>query len=116
REAIKQWTNVFGYSETPQSTQSNSPVNGWTRFVHSLFSFILTHNPRSIYGPLFQAITAQGVSHNIPIQGNDVINWFQLNVANPTTPANPPTSSGGPSTTSVAPPTTTYTPPVVTPT
>ncbi|CAA7261836.1 unnamed protein product [Cyclocybe aegerita] len=62
-EGIKQWTNVFGYSETPLTTQSNSPVNGWTR---------------TTYGPNFQAISAQGVDHNIPVQANDVLNWFGI--------------------------------------
>jgi len=62
-EGVKQWTNVFGYSETPQSTQQNSPVSGWTR---------------SIYGPNFQAISAANVDHNIPVQTDDVLKWFGL--------------------------------------
>src|SRR5690606_8085513 len=39
REAIKQWTNVFGYSETPQQVVQNFPVSGWTK---------------SVYGPNFE--------------------------------------------------------------
>ncbi|KAF9527349.1 carbohydrate esterase family 1 protein, partial [Crepidotus variabilis] len=62
-EGVKQWTNVFGYSTTGATVQTNSPLNGWTR---------------TIYGPNFQAISAQGVDHNIPVQANDVLTWFGL--------------------------------------
>ncbi|KAF9527638.1 carbohydrate esterase family 1 protein [Crepidotus variabilis] len=61
-EGVKQWTNVFGYPATG-AAQQNSPVNGWTR---------------TTYGPNFQAISAQGVDHNIPVQTNDVLTWFGL--------------------------------------
>ncbi|KDQ19638.1 carbohydrate-binding module family 1 protein [Botryobasidium botryosum FD-172 SS1] len=94
-EAIKQWTNVFGVSTTPTSTQTNSPVNGWTR---------------SSYGPNFQAISAQGVTHNIPVQANDVISWFGLN--QPPSTSVPVTTP--PVTTPPTGPTTTYTPPPTT--
>lgn len=81
-EGIKQWTNVFGYPGTPTSSQSNSPVNGWTR---------------EIYGPLFQAIRAQGVPHNIPTQERDVLDWFGITgnlfpTSSVTTPATPTTT------------------------
>jgi acetylxylan esterase len=76
-EAIKQWTNVFGYSSTPSSTVQNSPVGGWTR---------------SIYGPNFHAISAQGVVHNIPVQADDVVsNWFSL-ASTPATTSIPSTT------------------------
>lgn len=75
-EGIKQWTNVFGYSQTPTSTQQNSPLSGWTR---------------TTYGPNFQAISAAGVDHNIPVQANDVLNWFGITGGgNPSTTSNPP--------------------------
>ncbi|KAF9523478.1 acetyl xylan esterase [Crepidotus variabilis] len=97
-ENIKQWTNVFGYSTTPVTTQSNSPLNGWTR---------------STYGPNFQAINAQGVTHDIPIQHADALNWFGITGGGGTTsPTSVPTStptSPPSSTPSSTPPATTTT-------
>ncbi|KAJ3576782.1 hypothetical protein NP233_g194 [Leucocoprinus birnbaumii] len=84
-EGVKQWTNVFGYSGTASQVQQNSPLSGWTR---------------SIYGPNFQAISAAGVDHNIPVQANDVLNWFGITGGG----SNPPTTTTGPTTT--VPPTT----------
>ncbi|KAF5385917.1 hypothetical protein D9615_002265 [Tricholomella constricta] len=86
-EAIKQWTNVFGYSTTPTSTQQNSPLSGWSRYT---------------YGPNFQAISAAGVPHNIPLQDTEVLKWFGIIGGGSTTSA--PTT--GPTTT---PPTSTTT-------
>ncbi|KAF5385925.1 hypothetical protein D9615_002268 [Tricholomella constricta] len=62
-EGIKQWTNIFGYSTSPTLTQQNSPLSGWTR---------------SSYGPNFQAIIANNVDHNIPVQANNVLAWFSI--------------------------------------
>ncbi|CAA7260746.1 unnamed protein product [Cyclocybe aegerita] len=92
-EAIKQWTNVFGYSTPAQTTQSNSPLNGWTR---------------STFGPNFQAISAQGVPHNIPVQPNDVLSWFGLLPGQSTT--QPPVTTAPPVT--IVPPVTTVPPPI----
>ncbi|KAF8647054.1 hypothetical protein AX16_006891 [Volvariella volvacea WC 439] len=75
-EGIKQWTNVFGYSQTPLTTQLDSPLPGWTR---------------TTYGPNFQAISAEGVDHNIPVQEIDVLNWF--GITQPPTTTTPPTST-----------------------
>ncbi|KAG6866234.1 hypothetical protein C0991_007259, partial [Blastosporella zonata] len=86
-EGVKQWTNVFGYTTVPASTIQNSPLSGWTR---------------SIYGPNFQAISAAGIDHNIPVQENDVLAWFGITGGSVTT-----TVSTTPSTTSA--PTTTTT-------
>ncbi|KAA8911563.1 acetyl xylan esterase [Sphaerosporella brunnea] len=91
-ESVKEWTNVLGLSTTPTSTQQNSPLSGWTR---------------NIYGSgQLQAITAQGVTHNIPVQASDVLAFFGLNQT--------PTTSPGTSTTTTTAPgggTTTVTPP-----
>ncbi|KAF8149428.1 acetyl xylan esterase [Crassisporium funariophilum] len=89
-EAIKQWTNVFGYSTTATSTQQNSPLSGWTR---------------STYGPNFQAISVP-VDHNIQVQANDVLTWFgfiggsgggttTVVVPPPSTTPNPTTTANG---------------------
>ncbi|KAF8070451.1 acetyl xylan esterase [Lyophyllum atratum] len=91
-EGVKQWTNVFGYSTTPASTQQNSPLSGWTR---------------STYGPNFQAIIANGVDHNIPVQANDVLAWFGI-PGSGTPPTTTPPTTTPPTTT---PPTTTTTVP-----
>ncbi|KAF4621218.1 hypothetical protein D9613_000090 [Agrocybe pediades] len=88
-EAIKQWTNVFGYSTTPTSVQQNSPIQGWTR---------------STYGPKFQAISAAGVGHDIPVQASEVLAWFGLTGNSGTTTVD---SSPGPGPTSTPTSTTT---------
>lgn len=92
-EAIKQWTNVFGVSETPTLTTSNSPVSGWTR---------------TDYGANVEAIRAQGQPHNVPHQEVDVLKWFGINSSSVTTPTTP-TATKISSTTK--PPTTSSTPP-----
>ncbi|KAF8893494.1 Alpha/Beta hydrolase protein, partial [Infundibulicybe gibba] len=81
-EGIKQWTNVFGYSATPISTQQNSPLSGWTR---------------TTYGSNFQAISAAGVDHNIQVQANDVLAWFGITGnGGTTTTSQPPTTTNPP--------------------
>jgi acetylxylan esterase len=62
-EEVKQWTNVFGVSQTATATTQNWPVSGWTR---------------SDYGPNVEAIIANGVTHNIPVQATQVIQWMGL--------------------------------------
>ncbi|KAF8596567.1 acetyl xylan esterase [Ceratobasidium sp. AG-I] len=62
-EEVKQWTNVFGVSQTATSTTQNWPVSGWTK---------------SDYGPNVQAIIAQGVTHNLPVQATQAIQWMGL--------------------------------------
>ncbi|CAE6473326.1 unnamed protein product [Rhizoctonia solani] len=62
-EEIKQWTNVFGVSQTPTATTQNWPVSGWTR---------------TDYGSNVEAILASGVTHNLPIQAVQVIQWMGL--------------------------------------
>ncbi|CAE6477752.1 unnamed protein product [Rhizoctonia solani] len=63
-EEIKQWTNVFGLSQTPTATTQNWPLSGWTR---------------TDYGLNVQAIIAKGVNHGIPVQASQVIQWMGLN-------------------------------------
>jgi acetylxylan esterase len=63
-EDIKQWTNVFGVSQTPTSNKTNDPLPGFSR---------------ANFGPNFQAILAQGVGHGLPTRENDVLAWFGLN-------------------------------------
>ncbi|KAL5532102.1 hypothetical protein ACEPAF_5666 [Sanghuangporus sanghuang] len=92
-EDIKQWTNVFGVSQTPTSNITNNPLPGYSR---------------ASFGPNVQAILAQGVGHTVPEQANDVLNWFGISdvtpgSGSPTTsaPSSPSTSApSAPSTTS----------------
>lgn len=61
-ETVKQWVGVWGYNyNSPQSTQANSPASGWTR---------------TIYGPGVQGIFNKGVTHNVPIFGDEDMKWF----------------------------------------
>lgn len=84
-EGIKQWTNIFGYSETPTKVDTNWPLPNWTR---------------SVYGPNFRAISAAGVDHNIQIQANQVLDWFGITGGGSTPPtSSPPTTTTPPSTT-----------------
>ncbi|KAF1954272.1 acetylxylan esteras-like protein 1 precursor [Byssothecium circinans] len=63
KEEIKQWTSVFGVSDTPKETTKDTPLKGWTRYR---------------YGPKFEAYEAAGVSHDIPNQADLVMSYFDL--------------------------------------
>ncbi|KQS99651.1 extracellular catalytic domain type 1 short-chain-length polyhydroxyalkanoate depolymerase [Cellulomonas sp. Leaf395] len=77
-EAIKQWTNVLGVSETPAST--DSPAANQTR----------TRYGATGDRPPVEAITFQGVGHNLPVDAAAAIHFFGLDSTTtppPTTPA-----------------------------
>jgi poly(hydroxyalkanoate) depolymerase family esterase len=85
-EAIKQWTNVLGLSQTPTST--DSPQSGWTRTRYASAGQVLV-----------EAVSMANTPHNLPVQAASAIAFFGLNSTGPgpggpTTP--PPT--GGPTT------------------
>lgn len=65
-EEIKQWTGVFGLSEEPSSTFPDSPVAGWTKWVYG--------NDDA----WFEAYRAWNVTHNIPVQEDVVVAFFDL--------------------------------------
>jgi acetylxylan esterase len=65
-EEIKEWTGVFGLSSTPTGTMLNTPLAGWTKTVYGTNGW-------------FEAYSAAGVSHNIPVQESNVVAFFQLN-------------------------------------
>ncbi|MEU5963928.1 PHB depolymerase family esterase [Micromonospora parva] len=78
-EQVKQWTNVHGLSQTP--TYTDSPQSGYTRTRYGSS------------GPMapVEAISMQGVTHNLPVDAAQVIRFFGLDgTAPPTTP--PPTT------------------------
>ncbi|KAF5327035.1 hypothetical protein D9619_004642 [Psilocybe cf. subviscida] len=86
-EEIKQWTNVFGVSQTPTTNVTNDPQTGYSR---------------ASFGSNVQAILAQGVGHTVPEHETDTLAWFGLS------DLKPGGSTGtAPSSTSTAPPTST---------
>ncbi|GAA0459313.1 hypothetical protein Aca07nite_59010 [Actinoplanes capillaceus] len=80
RETIEQWTNVFGLSQTP--TSSDTPQPNWNR---------------RRYGDQVEAYSVQGAGHSLPSGGMAAaaVAFFGLNsTGNPSTPpSNPPSSS-----------------------
>ncbi|KAF7348755.1 Carbohydrate esterase family 1 and carbohydrate-binding module family 1 protein [Mycena venus] len=61
-EEIKEWAGIFGYNAAaPTQVLQNTPLSGYTK---------------SIYGPALQGISAAGVGHTVPIQGNEDMKWF----------------------------------------
>ncbi|TCD60127.1 hypothetical protein EIP91_010689 [Steccherinum ochraceum] len=89
-EDIKQWTNVFGVSQTPTSNITNDPLPGYSR---------------ASFGPNVQAILAQGVGHTVPEQANDVLNWFGITNTAPTSPPGTSVPPTGPTSAPPPPPT-----------
>jgi acetylxylan esterase len=63
QETIKQWTNVFGVSQTPTSTLKNYPQANYQ-----------TDN----YGESVQGIYANGVGHSVPANLTASELWFGL--------------------------------------
>ncbi|EOO04320.1 putative acetyl xylan protein [Phaeoacremonium minimum UCRPA7] len=63
QEEIKQWTNVFGVSQTPTSSVKNYPQANYQ-----------TDN----YGPDVQGIYATGVGHSVPANLTASEQWFGL--------------------------------------
>ncbi|RLP93049.1 PHB depolymerase family esterase [Micromonospora sp. CV4] len=76
-EQVKQWTNVHGLSQTP--TYTDTPQSGYTRTRYG------SSGPTA---PV-EAISMQGVSHNLPVDAAQVIRFFGLDGATP-----PPTNGG----------------------
>ena len=96
-EAIKQWTNVLGVSETPAST--DSPAANQTR----------TRYGATGDRPPVEAITFQGVGHNLPVDAAAAIHFFGLDsttTPSPTTPAPTTPAPTTPAPTTPAPTTT----------
>ncbi|KAL4917169.1 Alpha/Beta hydrolase protein [Aspergillus aurantiobrunneus] len=61
-ETCKQWAGIFGYNyDSPQEVQNDTPVADWDK---------------TIWGPNVEGILANGVGHNIQIQGEEDLKWF----------------------------------------
>ncbi|MCG5470258.1 PHB depolymerase family esterase [Micromonospora sp. LAH09] len=95
-EQVKQWTNVHGLSQTP--TYTDTPQSGYTR----------TRYGNSGATAPIEAISMQGVTHNLPVDAAQVIRFFGLDGTTPP-PTTPPPTTPPPTT---PPPTT---PPPTTP-
>lgn len=87
-EEIKQWTNVFGVSQTPVTNTTNDPQAGYSR---------------ASFGPNVQGILAQGVGHTVPEHETDTLNWFGLSALVPGGAAPAPTTTAVPTTTIITP-------------
>jgi poly(hydroxyalkanoate) depolymerase family esterase len=68
QEAVEQWTNVHGLSQTPTST--DTPQSGWTR----------RHFAGSSGADVIQAISVAGAGHSLPSSGMAAyaVSWFGL--------------------------------------
>ena len=77
-EAIKQWTNVLGVSATPVST--DSPATGQTR---------TRYGAAGDRAPV-EAVSLQGVGHNLPVDAAAAIRFFGLDTAVTPPPTTPP--------------------------
>ncbi|MEU7932374.1 extracellular catalytic domain type 1 short-chain-length polyhydroxyalkanoate depolymerase [Micromonospora echinofusca] len=84
-EQIKQWTNVHGLSQTP--THTDSPQAGYTR---------TRYGGSGDRAPV-EAISMQGVSHNLPVDAAQAIRFFGLDTTTPP-PTTPPPTTPPPST------------------
>ncbi|KAF8965879.1 acetyl xylan esterase [Flammula alnicola] len=91
-EEIKQWTDVFGVSQTPVTNVSGDPQAGYSR---------------ASFGPNVQGILAQGVGHTVPEHETDTLNWFGLSAltpgGTPVTPTAPPATTPPVGTTTLPP-------------
>ena len=87
QEDIKQWTNVFGLSQTPTST--DTPVSGWTRWRYADASGKVD----------VEAYSIQGAGHSLPSAGMAAyaIHFFGLDGSGGGTPSPTPTASSSPS-------------------
>ncbi|SCL44096.1 esterase, PHB depolymerase family [Micromonospora citrea] len=83
-EEIKQWTDLHGLTQTP--TRTDSPQAGHTR----------TRYGGSGGTAPVEAISMQGVSHNLPVDAAQAIRFFGLDATTPP-PSTPPPSSPPPS-------------------
>ncbi len=80
-ETLKQWAGVFGYTYgSPQQTLAGNPSSEYTKYI---------------YGPNLVGVYGTGVTHNVPINGAQDLEWFGI------------TGSDVPATSSAAVPTTT---------
>jgi len=86
-EEIKQWTNVFGVSQTPSTTSTNNPDSGYTK---------------TTYGANLVGYSAAGVGHTVPVHESIDLAWF--GITGTTGSSSTVSSTTSHSTTTTAPP------------
>jgi len=63
-ETVKQWADVFVYTyRSPQQTLPGNPSSEYTEYV---------------YGPNLVGVYGTGVSHNVPVNGTQDLEWFGI--------------------------------------
>lgn len=62
-ETIKEWTGVFGYSATAQTTAANTPLSGYTTYT---------------YGSKLTGVYAHNVGHTVPVNGAQDMKFFGI--------------------------------------
>jgi len=67
-EEIKQWTNVLGVSQTPTSTENNTPMSSWIRTRYS-------DNSGNV---MVEAIQEVGQPHNLQVRSDLAAEFFSL--------------------------------------
>jgi hypothetical protein len=85
-EAIKEWTNVLGVSETPTSTENNALMTGWIRTRYANAAGVVE----------VEAIQETGQPHNLVVDGAEAIHFFGLDGSNPAPGGGGAGGGGGP--------------------
>ncbi|HVW26111.1 MAG TPA: PHB depolymerase family esterase [Polyangiaceae bacterium] len=67
-EEIKEWTNVLGVSETPSTTEQNTPQSGFTRTRYKDGNGIAQ----------VEGIVEQGATHNLTVLASEAAHFFGL--------------------------------------
>jgi acetylxylan esterase len=73
KEELKQWTNVFGLSETPTSSENNAIQTGWIRTRYADSSGVVQ----------VEAIEETGQPHNLVVDASQAIHFFGLDAPAP---------------------------------
>ncbi|KAL4785484.1 Alpha/Beta hydrolase protein [Aspergillus varians] len=61
-ETCKQWAGILGYSyDSPEGVENDTPLANWDK---------------TTWGPNLEGILANGVTHDIQIQGEEDLKWF----------------------------------------
>ncbi|KAF5382254.1 hypothetical protein D9757_008952 [Collybiopsis confluens] len=95
QEELKEWTNVFGLSQTATTTSANNPQSGYTK---------------TTYGSEVIGYSAAGVGHTVPVHETIDLQWFGIPFSS-SSPTSPSTTTTPTTTISSTPTTSPTTPP-----
>ncbi|KAH7104039.1 putative acetylxylan esterase [Auriculariales sp. MPI-PUGE-AT-0066] len=98
QEAVEQWTNVLGVSQTPAASYSNNPQTNYLKTVYG-----------STTAPVVVGYYASGVGHTVPVHETLELEWFCITSGSMCTTSSSSSSSGSTTTTSTTTNTTTTT-------